>query len=94
MSVGRAILAILTCAWVVVALYAAAQMLNIDLFQPSLSFLNGGQLPSFAAPFPGPFSLSFNTPPFPLTISIQMAILNTASPIGVSFSQGCQLVVQ
>jgi len=33
MSVGRAILAILTCAWVVVALYAAAQMLNIDLFQ-------------------------------------------------------------
>lgn len=66
------------------------QIVNIDIASPQLGFINGF---SFTTPFPGPFVIAFGTPPFPLTLSMQMINLDPSHPDGFSLSQGAQLDV-
>jgi hypothetical protein len=69
------------------------QIVNVNFLAPNLIFLNGGTLPSTTSPFPGNFSLNFNTPGVAVTIGGQMVIVDPAHADGFSLSQPCQLVV-
>lgn len=65
------------------------QILNIDFTDPTLIFLwNGFQGPP-SATFAVPFSL-----PAPATLSLQMAVADPLSTIGIALSQPVRLIVQ
>jgi hypothetical protein len=69
------------------------QILNINFAAPSVLYVNGGSVQSFAKPFPGNFPLGFVTPPFPQIGSIQMVNVDPSHPDGAAISQACELNV-
>ncbi len=71
---------------------ANGQIVNVNLFSPTLFWLNGGAAPIFA-PHPGAFNFAFNTGPVPFTASAQQAVLTPAHPDGFALSQAGQLTI-
>lgn len=68
------------------------QTINVDLFHPSFFFLNSGTPAPNLIPFPGNYTIPFNAPAFPLTISAQMIILDPTHPDGFQLSQAPELI--
>lgn len=63
------------------------QMLNVDIFDPSFTYYNGG---NFNVPFPGNFSLPV-TIPSNGTASMQSVHIAPAHPDGIALSQASQV---
>ncbi|MAG55007.1 MAG: hypothetical protein CMJ83_01820 [Planctomycetes bacterium] len=70
----------------------ANQKVNIDLTDPNLVFFAGLQVPTWPT-WPTSFTLNFNAPPFPITISVQAGIVSAFSADGIFLSQAAQLEV-
>lgn len=69
----------------------AGQIININLADSALFFLNNAFQPSPLGPLP--ISLPITAPPVSLTISTQMAVLDPTHPDGTSLSAMCRLDV-
>lgn len=71
------------------------QIVNVNIFSPSLGFLWGGALPAFSGPVAasGMMSVPFIAPPTPLTITAQPAFLDPTAVDGFRLAQGAQLEV-
>lgn len=65
------------------------QILNVDLTDPGLFFLNGL---TFSTPFPGPVTFNYTMIPNQFAITAQQGIIDPTSPDGVWLSQPSQLV--
>lgn len=70
------------------------QIINLDLSDSSLFFMNSGGQGINLSPFPGNFSMNLTAPQSPLNLSAQMVILDSTSPDGFVLSQGAELDVQ
>lgn len=69
------------------------QVLNVDLWDPSISFLNSGNMLPKLLPVPTPMSLSVTAPAAPITVSGQGVANDPTHPDGFVLSQGVQLDV-
>jgi hypothetical protein len=69
---------------------ASHQILSVNLGAP-LFFLNGGLVPNFSIPFPGPFSAGFIAPSSSFTASVQMVVIDPTHPDGFVLSQPVQI---
>jgi len=69
------------------------QTVNIDITDPSMSYLNGGVAPNLSTTaFPAPsFSIPFSSP-VPLMGAGQMVVLDPTSLVGFSISHACEYV--
>ncbi len=65
------------------------QIINVNLTDPSLFFLNSGFQPSLLGAMPITFPLI--APPVTLTLTTQMAVLDATHPDGTSLSAACRL---
>lgn len=65
---------------------ANGQIVNVNLFSPTLFWLYGGPAPSFS-PFPGNFSVPFNVGPLAFVVSAQQVVLTALHPDGFALSQ-------
>lgn len=85
------------------ALVLPQNILNLDLTDPTVFFLNGGFLTPWGTPvvIPGfpptgtavTVTQSFTAPNNPAAVSLQFAAINPASPAGVSLSAADRLIV-
>jgi hypothetical protein len=69
----------------------SGQIINVNLGDPALTFLNGGFMASPLGPLP--LTIPIVTPAANLTISTQLAVVDPAHPDGASLSALCQVDV-
>lgn len=70
------------------------QLVNVNLWSPSLFWFNTNSPVMQVVPFPGTINIALTTPGAPLTASMQMLIVDASHPDSFSLSQAPQLNVQ